>query len=240
MEELRSSHVTAIPREIYEENRGTLQLAGQALPIYGTEGLYARLIKRAFDIAGSLVLIVLVSPILLIVALGVKLTSKGPVLFLQERVGKGGRLFSFVKFRSMHVNQEEFPVNETVKDMAEHGLLFKVEDDPRVTPFGRIIRKTSVDELPQVFNVLLGDMSFVGPRPLVDFMFIRHPEEKEIRCLVRPGITGFWQVYARSDSTALHQMLEYDLRYVEKVSLWTDLKLMLLTIPAVISCRGAK
>jgi exopolysaccharide production protein ExoY len=216
----------------------TFPLSEAVVPL--GDGLYVKWGKRCFDIVLALVLLVVTAPILLLVAAGVKLSSSGPILFIHQRVGKDGKLFNFLKFRSMYTDLEDSSVSKLADNMARKGLLLKVDNDPRITPLGRIIRKTSIDELPQLFNVLRGEMSFVGPRPLVEFMVRDFAVENRIRSRVRPGITGNWQVYARSDCMGLHQMLDHDVRYVREVSIWTDLKLLLLTIPAVLSCRGAR
>jgi exopolysaccharide biosynthesis polyprenyl glycosylphosphotransferase len=200
------------------------------------------LFKRALDIALSLALISLLSPLLALIATLVRLSGQGPVLYRSRRVGKGGRHFTFWKFRTMR------PAGPSRHDLAaanEHsGHLFKMRRDPRVTPIGRWLRRLSLDELPQLFNVLAGDMSLVGPRPLpaddldpdgMSRQFARWAQE---RAHVRPGITGLWQVRGRSD-VPFDRMMELDLEYIRGWSLWRDVWILLATPVAVLSGRGA-
>ena len=181
--------------------------------------------------------------LLLVLAAFIKLDSKGPVFFVSERVGKGGRMFPFWKFRSMV--QDADGMKDALRDLNEtDGRLFKIKNDPRVTRFGRLIRKFSVDELPQLYNVLRGDMNLVGPRPLPvrDLEGIENdPEARywfELRSKVKPGITGLWQVMGRSD-LAFKDMVSLDIDYVQNWSLWLDLQILVKTVPAVLKGRGA-
>ncbi len=204
---------------------------------------FAENMKRAFDLFAVLGGGAVLLPGLLLVAGAVKLDSPGPVFFTSPRVGKGGRNFPFFKFRSMVAN-----ANQLKDDLREHnesdGRLFKMKDDPRITRFGRFIRKFSVDELPQLWNVLRGDMNLVGPRPLPaeDLRDMeRDPEALywfELRSKVKPGITGLWQVSGRSSLT-FADMVALDIQYVQNWSLWLDLQILLKTIPAVIRGSGA-
>lgn len=197
-------------------------------------------LKRSFDVFVSFMLIVLFSPILLTVALIIKLTSRGPILYSNERVGLKGNHFKCHKFRSMvsdhSVKQHD---HKTHLEKAEKGELHKDKNDSRITTIGKIIRKTSIDELPQLFNVFFGDMSIVGPRPLVPFMLKPYPEFKDIRCLVRPGITGLWQIRDREHNTSAEYMIEHDTEYVENYSFVLDVKILSATPGAVLSGRGA-
>jgi len=193
--------------------------------------------KRAMDILGAVVGIVLFAPIMLAVAIAIKCTSSGPVLFTQLRGGRGGRPFRVYKFRTMVVDaearkQEIMHLNERT------GPAFKMKSDPRVTRIGAILRKTSIDELPQFFNVLKGDMSLVGPRPLpVDE--VRLCDQWHWRRLeVKPGLTCIWQVNGR-DQSCFDAWVRQDIEYIRKHSLLLDIKLLLLTIPAVLSRKGA-
>ncbi len=197
-------------------------------------------LKRLFDIVVASFLILCFSPILIIVAILIKLSSKGDILYSNERVGYKGNHFRCFKFRSMVSDQS---VKKSDYEVAlanqEKGILHKVKNDSRITWIGKIIRKTSIDELPQLFNVLRGDMSIVGPRPLVPFMLTHLPEFKEIRCLVRPGITGLWQVRDRINNTSAEFMIEHDTEYIEHYSLLLDARILLRTPIVVITGEGA-
>jgi exopolysaccharide biosynthesis polyprenyl glycosylphosphotransferase len=208
------------------------------------------LFKRMIDIAGSLFALIVFSPVLALIALLVKLTSEGPILFRQNRVGKYGAPFTFLKFRSMYANNDPRVHQEYVaKLIAGKGDLqqpdgsrngaYKLTNDPRITPLGRFLRKTSLDELPQFFNVLKGEMSLVGPRPPVPYEFDRYRIWHKRRVLeIRPGITGLWQVNGRSKTT-FDDMVRLDLRYARIWSIWLDMKILLQTPIAVLSGDGA-
>lgn len=197
-------------------------------------------VKRAFDITASSLLIIFFSPILITVAIIIRLTSKGAILYSNERVGYRGVNFRCFKFRSMVTDQS---IKKSDYEVAlagqEKGILHKVKNDSRITWIGKIIRKTSIDELPQLFNVLKGDMSIIGPRPLVPFMLKHLPEFKEVRCLVRPGITGLWQIRDRVNNTSAEYMIEHDTEYIENYSLLVDAKILLKTPIVVITGEGA-
>ncbi|TKK65645.1 sugar transferase [Ilyomonas limi] len=197
-------------------------------------------LKRVFDVVVASILILLLSPILLVVAVLIKLSSKGDILYSNERVGYGGRNFRCYKFRSMISDQsEKAQAYKAALEQQQKGILLKLPNDPRVTWIGKIIRKSSIDELPQLFNVLLGDMSIVGPRPLVPFMLAHLPEFKAIRCLMRPGITGLWQIRDRINNTSAEFMIEHDTEYIKDYSLMMDLKILLSTPKVVLSAEGA-
>jgi exopolysaccharide biosynthesis polyprenyl glycosylphosphotransferase len=193
--------------------------------------------KRALDIVASSLAIVVLSPVLLIVAFLVKLTSRGPVLYVQQRVGRGGEPFRMVKFRSMYRDAHDRR-DEHVHQNIHEGPIFKIREDPRVTPVGRAIRRLSIDELPQFFHVLKGDMSLVGPRPPLPEEFLDYTERERRRLLVKPGLTCIWQVSGRSD-VDFETWVDMDLEYIETWSLWLDLKLLAKTLPAVLTGRGA-
>ena len=194
-------------------------------------------IKRCFDILFSAAALVLLSPIFLIISIAIKLHDGGPVLYVSQRVGKHGKRFNFYKFRSMCVDADE--IYEKIKSQTKtNGPTFKLENDPRVTKVGKFLRKTSLDELPQFFNILKGDMSFVGPRPPL----VREVEEYDDyamqRLTVTGGLTCFWQFMGRSNID-FKGMVELDLKYIEKRSIWTDIKILFMTIPAVFRGNGA-
>ena len=205
----------------------------------------SRLAKRALDVVVSLIAIILFSPLFVLISVAVKLTSKGPILFRQERVGQYGRRFSFLKFRSMkcgsnsHIHQEyvkQFISGTIVK---EQGVTYKITQDPRLTRIGGFLRKSSLDELPQLINVLKGEMSLVGPRPAIPYEIAFYQMWHRTRFLgVKPGITGLWQVTGRSKTT-FDDMVRLDLRYVKRWSFWLDIKILLRTPQAVFSGEGA-
>jgi exopolysaccharide biosynthesis polyprenyl glycosylphosphotransferase len=199
------------------------------------------LAKRIFDLAVALTLFTILAPFLLIAAVLIKLTSPGPVLFIQKRVGLNKRMFDIYKFRTMVVNAES-KIKEIEHLNEVSGPVFKIKDDPRLTPIGKLLRQTSIDELPQLFNVIKGDMSLVGPRPwqLRDYELFNNACEdwQRRRFSVRPGVTCLWQVNGRS-SVSFERWMELDLQYVQKWSFWLDLQILAKTIPAVLKGSGA-
>jgi len=208
-----------------------------------------RIAKRFMDIAGSLLALLFCLPLFIGIAIAIKLTSKGPVFFCQQRLGQYGRKFAFLKFRSMHVNNDATIHREFVKRLianangssqpSEGQGTYKLTADPRVTPIGRFLRRTSLDELPQFLNVLTGDMSLVGPRPPVPYEVESYLVWHRTRLLAaKPGITGLWQVAGRSRVT-FDEMVRMDLRYATSWSLWLDIKILLKTPQAVFSANGA-
>ncbi|WP_442886261.1 sugar transferase [Chloroflexus sp.] len=198
--------------------------------------LLARL-KRVLDVTVASMAIVLTSPIMLITAILIKLESPGPVIFKQVRVGKDGEHFYCYKFRSMYVDAEQRQRELQTKNEAD-GPVFKMKHDPRVTRVGRVIRKLSIDELPQLFNVLKGEMSLVGPRPALPSEVARYTYEQLGRLHAIPGITGLQQVSGRSDLD-FKRWVELDLQYIAEQSIWKDIEILLRTIPAVLLGRGA-
>jgi exopolysaccharide biosynthesis polyprenyl glycosylphosphotransferase len=194
-------------------------------------------VKRAVDIVLSLFAIVLLAPLLLAVALLVRVTSRGSVFYVQERVGRGGQPFRMVKFRSMYRDAHDRR-HEHVEQNIHQGPIFKIRHDPRITPVGRAIRRLSIDELPQFFNVLMGQMSLVGPRPALPEEFLHYTERERQRLLVKPGVTCIWQVSGRSDID-FHTWIDMDLEYIDTWSVRLDLKLLAKTVPAVLTGRGA-
>jgi lipopolysaccharide/colanic/teichoic acid biosynthesis glycosyltransferase len=196
--------------------------------------------KRILDLCGACVLMILVFPAFCITWILVKLTSPGPAIFAQNRIGLHGKKFRFYKFRSMYIDQENRVDMDKIKQGEAMGLLYKPDNDPRITPVGRFIRKSSLDELPQLWNVIRGDMSLVGPRPLVPHMLKPFPEILKNRSQVRPGLTGLWQISARADSNSVLGMVKYDDEYVNNHSALTDLKILWKTLFVVIKTNGAK
>jgi exopolysaccharide biosynthesis polyprenyl glycosylphosphotransferase len=196
-----------------------------------------QLLKQLLDIVVAAAALILLGPLLLLAAIAVKVTSKGPVLFRQERVGLHGRAFDMLKFRSMVSNAEELKSALTAHN-ERSGPVFKITDDPRITPVGRFLRKYSIDELPQLVNVLRGDMSLVGPRPALPSEVARYEGWQRRRLSVRPGLTCVWQVSGR-DRVSFATWMLLDMRYIDHWSLWEDLRLIVRTLPIVVSGRGA-
>jgi exopolysaccharide biosynthesis polyprenyl glycosylphosphotransferase len=194
--------------------------------------------KRALDIVISILMLVLLAPVFALVALAIKLTSPGPVFFFQERIGLNKRRFSVYKFRTMVPNAEKL-MPRLVSRNEVSGPVFKMKNDPRVTSIGRLLRRSSIDELPQLLNVLKGEMSLVGPRPLPvrDYEGFNHDWQRR-RFSVKPGITCLWQVNGRSNISFENWML-LDLQYMDEWSLWLDMKILAKTIPAVMRGLGA-
>lgn len=195
--------------------------------------------KRIIDILGSLVGIIVFSPIMLLTAIAIKLDSPGPVIFCQKRAGLNGRPFMMYKFRSMCVNAEELKERLQEQNEVKDGMMFKIEDDPRITRVGKFIRKTSIDELPQFFNVLLGDMSLVGTRPPTMDEVVKYERNHWRRMSIKPGITGLWQVSGRSQITDFDKIVELDTEYIDKWSIWFDFWLMIKTVFALLRRKGA-
>jgi exopolysaccharide production protein ExoY len=199
--------------------------------------------KRPLDLALAALLVVLSAPVTMLVAIIVKLTSAGPVLFRQERLGRNGRPFTMYKFRTMYEGAEASPHREYFEQYrqgipapGQKGQVFKLQRDPRITPLGRPLRRLGLDELPQLFNVIFGDMSLVGPRPALGYEVKRYSERDLLRLSVKPGITGLWQIKGR-DVVNFMSMIDLDLEYVRKQALGLDLVILLATIPSLVwSC----
>jgi lipopolysaccharide/colanic/teichoic acid biosynthesis glycosyltransferase len=203
--------------------------------------------KPLFDLVAALLLVAILWPLLAAVAVLVRLTTPGPALFRQTRIGRDHRPFVMYKFRSMYAGSADDVHRQYVRKLltqdqpptgGQRGL-YKLEDDPRITPLGRLLRRTSLDELPQLLNVIRGDMSLVGPRPALPWEAEMMDQANSGRFLVRPGITGLWQVSGRSSLT-MRQALELDVEYACRQSLALDLEILLKTVPVVLSARGAR
>lgn len=195
-------------------------------------------LKRLIDIIGSLTLLIVLSPFLLLVIIWIKLDSRGPLIYRQIRVGYNGRHFNFYKFRSMYVDADARKAELQEQNESSDGVIFKMKNDPRITACGRFIRRYSIDELPQIVNVLLGDMSLVGPRPPLPREVDLYTLEDRKRLQVRPGLTCTWQISGRSDIPFNQQVL-LDKEYIRSQSFWKDVVILLKTIPAVLTGRGA-
>jgi exopolysaccharide biosynthesis polyprenyl glycosylphosphotransferase len=194
--------------------------------------------KRTFDFVGSLLLILLLSPLLLVAAAQVWLHDRGPILFRHQRIGRGGETFDCLKFRTMVIDAEARMAEVLKERGADQCVFVKIKDDPRITPPGRWLRRFSLDELPQLFNVLRGDMSLVGPRPQVEDEVALYDDTMARRLHVRPGMTGLWQVSGRSD-LSLEEAIRLDLYYVDNWSMVQDLTILARTFRAVVGSHGA-
>ena len=198
-----------------------------------------RMLKHTLDYVGGLVGFILFCLAYCVLGPIIKLDSKGPILFSQNRVGRNGRIFKCYKFRSMRADAEVLK-KKLMSQNEMQGLMFKMENDPRITKVGRFIRKTSLDELPQFINVLKGDMSLVGTRPPTVDEYEKYEPKHKARVSMMPGLTGLWQVSGRSDIKDFDEVVKLDMEYIDNASFWFDIKIILLTIKTVIFGRGAK
>ncbi len=194
-----------------------------------TLNTYEQLLKRIIDVIGGLVGVILSSPIMLITAIAIKLDSPGPVMFKQTRVGQNGRLFKIYKFRSMYIDAEERKKELMAQNEIEGGVMFKMKDDPRITKVGKVIRKLSIDELPQFFNIVGGSMSLVGTRPPTLDEVEKYKRNQWRRISIKPGLTGMWQVNGRSKISNFDEIVELDVEYIDNWSLWLDFKIIIKT-----------
>jgi exopolysaccharide biosynthesis polyprenyl glycosylphosphotransferase len=227
---------TQISRTSFDE------LLGRPLLIFRTapETSWHGLIKQLMDMVGSLLLLILLSPVFLLVAIAIKISSPGPVFFQQQRSGLSGSPFTLYKFRTMVTNAEQFK-HELAAMNEMSGPVFKITNDPRVTPIGKFLRKYSLDELPQLFNVFRAEMSLVGPRPLpVDEVRRFENLAHRRRLSMKPGLTCLWQISGRNQISDFKEWVRLDLEYIDNWSLWLDLKILLLTVPVVLRGTGAK
>lgn len=198
--------------------------------------------KRAFDILASAVAIILLSPVLLIISAMVYLGDPGPVIYGQIRIGKNGKPFKMWKFRSMYMNADKMIDQLTSEQMQQYYTEFKIDNDPRITKVGNFLRKTSLDELPQLFNVLFNDMSLIGPRPLIESEIqTYYSDYYDVLLSAKPGVTGYWQAYARNNATYQSgERQQMELYYVHHASAWLDIKILFKTVVSVLKREGAK
>lgn len=222
-------------------SRELTRCAGGNVVTIGTVELSLRdqVLKRALDIVGGLVGCILSIPIIAITAIPLKLESPGPLVFKQRRVGRNGRIFYIHKLRSMYVDAEERK-KELMAQNEMNGLMFKMQDDPRITKVGKFIRKTSIDELPQFFDVLRGDMSLVGTRPPTLDEYKQYESHHKRRLSMKPGITGLWQVSGRSNIEDFEEVVKLDVEYIDNWTIWEDIKILFKTVWVVFAGRGAK
>ena len=196
-------------------------------------------VKRFADIICSAIAIILLSPFFIIISIAIKATSKGPVIFVHNRVGKNGKKIGIYKFRSMVMNAEELIEKFTPEQKEEFKKNFKLKNDPRITKIGKFLRKTSLDELPQLFNILKGDLSIVGPRPIIEVETKIYGKYKDMLLSVKPGLTGFWAANGRSD-TSYKRRRAMEIYYVKNRSLLFDIKIIFKTVISVFKGDGAK
>lgn len=200
-------------------------------------GVAYELMKRSIDILGGVFGIILLIPLFIIISLAIKIESKGPVFFIQKRCGKDGRIFKMFKFRSMVCNAEE-KLGDLMHLNEMSGPVFKIKNDPRITRIGSFIRRTSIDELPQLINVLKGDMSLVGPRPPIDREVLEYTEYEMQRLLIKPGLTCYWQVSGRSN-IGFDEWVKLDIKYIMERNLWIDIKLIFKTVLVLFGDKNA-
>jgi lipopolysaccharide/colanic/teichoic acid biosynthesis glycosyltransferase len=207
---------------------------GESIPL---KPVPYRVIKRGFDLAGAAVMLMILLPFFILIALAVKLSSRGPIFYSSVRIGRCGRPFRFVKFRSMYMDADKRLADLMDKNERE-GPIFKMKHDPRVTPVGRFLRRYSLDELPQFIHVVRGEMSLVGPRPPLPREVQQYDEFARERLTVKPGITCYWQIMGRSN-LSFDEWMELDHKYIREMSFWTDLRIIVLTPFAVLRGDGA-
>jgi len=196
-------------------------------------------IKRTFDILLSAVALILLLPLFAIIALAIKIDSRGTVFFHHNRIGKGGKPFLLHKFRTMHQDADELYLNFSIEQKEEFEKKYKLDNDPRVTRAGKFLRESSLDELPQLINILYGNLSLVGPRPLVEKELAKYGELQTQLLRVKPGLTGHWQVNGRNNIT-YDQRIKLELYYVQNASVWFDVRILIMTVPAVFRKIGAR
>ena len=197
-----------------------------------------KVLKRIADIIGGIIGLILLSPVFLILAICIKIDSKGPVIFAHKRIGKKGKEFNMYKFRSMYENAEEMIENFNEEQKREWQENFKLENDPRITKVGKFLRKTSLDELPQIVNIIKGDLSIIGPRPVIGEELEKYGKNKEKFLSITPGLTGYWQANGRSNTT-YEERMQMELYYIDNQSLRLDIKVFFKTIVSVIKKEGA-
>jgi exopolysaccharide biosynthesis polyprenyl glycosylphosphotransferase len=229
----REAMTTSKPRPL---NGGNLRMLELTFPAARAG---QDVMKRVFDVAASTVLLLVLSPVMLLVSLWIKLDSSGPIFFVQERVGQAGRGFRMLKFRTMREGADSEKSDLHHLNRSGDPRLFKIPDDPRITGAGALLRRWSLDELPQMFNVLRGDMSLVGPRPFFESDLAVYDDHHFLRLAVKPGVTGLWQVKGRSSIVDFEEVVELDRRYIENWSFWMDLSILASTLPAVFRRTGA-
>lgn len=214
-----------------QTNEDKVYIAPPPKPVY-------EVCKRIFDIVMCVLALIVLSPLFLAVAIAIKLEDGGPVIFKQDRLTKGAKVFGMYKFRSMCIGAEDM-LDELMDQNEMEGPAFKIEDDPRITKIGKFIRKTSIDELPQLVNIIKGEMSIIGPRPPLVREVKEYTPYQMHRLDVKTGLSCYRECYGRSNIHNFDEWVESDLKYIRERSMWTDIKVILLTIKVVIKCEGA-
>ena len=222
-----------------EKNMQTQEITVKKIERIKDKKVVYKAIKRVFDIVFSLIGLVLLSPVFLIIAIIIKLDSKGPVFFVHNRIGKKGKPIGIYKFRTMVNNAEDLIKSFTPEQKEEFERSYKLEDDPRITKIGNFLRKTSLDELPQILNILKGELSIIGPRPIVQAELDKYEDNKDKFLSVKPGLTGYWAANGRSDTT-YEERMKMELYYVDNMSFKLDVKIFFKTIFAVLKKEGAR
>lgn len=210
---------------------------GNMREVYSNKSTIYKFIKRFFDILLSMIALLCLSPVFLVTILAIKIEDGGPAFFTQLRAGKDMKPFKMYKFRSMYVNADE-KLQDLLKNNEQTGHAFKIKNDPRITKVGKFIRKVSIDELPQLINIIKGDMSIVGPRPILTWQMEECNDYEKQRLIVQPGLTCYWQISGRAN-IEWEEWVELDLDYIRDMSLRTDIKMIVKTIPAVFTSEGA-
>lgn len=223
--------------EVLEEKN--IQTQEIAVKEINNKKIVYRAIKRVFDIVLSLIGMVLLSPVFLIIAIIIKLDSKGPVFFIHSRIGEKGKPIGIYKFRTMVDNAEDLIKSFTPEQKEEFERSYKLEDDPRITKIGNFLRKTSLDELPQILNILKGELAIIGPRPIVQAELDKYEDNKDKFLSVKPGLTGYWAANGRSDTT-YEERMQMELYYVDNMSFKLDVQIFFKTIFAVLKKEGAR
>ena len=216
---------------------GTAKTNAAAVPKRQSGWYWA--VKRGFDVVSAILLLVVLFPLMLLISAAIKLTSKGPVIYKHRRFGKGGRPIEILKFRTMREGADQQIGSFTPEQQKEWLENYKLDHDPRVTGIGKLLRVTSLDELPQLVNVIKGELSMIGPRPIIAEELEKYGENKEKFLSITPGLTGYWQAYARSDCS-YEQRMQMELEYVENANLAWDIRILFASVRRVVCCRGAK
>lgn len=216
----------------------SLKETKKALPNVNNIKIPYEFIKRTCDIGLSSIGFIILVPVFLLIGIAIKIDSKGPAFFVHKRIGKNGKIINIYKFRTMYEGSEDMFVKFSKKQTEEYERNYKLKDDPRVTKIGKILRKTSLDELPQILNILKGELSIVGPRPVVSNELEKYGKDKDKFLSIKPGLTGYWQVNGRS-LTSYEDRMKMELYYVENRGIWLDTKIFFKTILSVIKKEGA-